>query len=106
MIYNIDIILNDIKNFILKYPNKNWNIDYIIKNNIITDFKDLNKLKNIIDYIINKYPNNPWKWLSIFKNTNIDIIDFILKHHDHNSNDPLVKNKLINFKGLSKIRFL
>ena len=63
--------------FILDYPNKDWNIKYLIDNNKITDFKSLSKFKNINDNIINKYPDKPWDWDWLFENTNLNVIDRI-----------------------------
>ena len=53
------------ENFIMKYPNKNWNIEYLIDNNKITDFKAFSRFKNINEKIINKYPDKKWDklWL-------------------------------------------
>ena len=64
---------NLIEEFILKYPNKNWDIDYLINNNKITDFKALTKFKYIDQEIINKYSNKLWDWKWIIKNININI---------------------------------
>ena len=63
--------------FILKYPYKNWDIGYLIKNNKITNFKALTKFININQYIIDKYPNKPWDWERIIENTNIDVKNYI-----------------------------
>ena len=59
--------------FILKYPYQNWNINYLIIINKITDFKALSKFKKINQYIISKYPNKPWDWGWLIENTNIDV---------------------------------
>ena len=69
--------LNIPKKFILKYPNKNWNIEYLIDNNKITDFKSLSKFKYINYYILYKYPNKPWDWEWLIENTDINVEEYI-----------------------------
>ena len=63
--------------FILKYPNKDWFIDYLIKNNKITNFNALSKFKYINQNIIKKYLDKPWDWDWIINNSNIDIEYYI-----------------------------
>ena len=131
MIYNI--VLYNIENYILKYPYKNWDIEYLIKNNKITDFNALSKFK-YIDDIISKYPDKPWDWEWIILNTDIYIEkyiplnliekysykwcyrslshnsnlieEFILKYPNKNWNIELLieNNKITDFKLLSKFR--
>ena len=69
--------LNLTENFILKYPHQNWNIEYLIKINKITDFKSLSKFKYMTNYIIDEYPNNPWDWGWLIENTNINVEKYI-----------------------------
>ena len=96
--------------FILKYPYKNWNIEYLIDNNKITDFKVLSKFKYINQYIINKYPNKLWdqKWINENFNYTYTLNlteEFILKHPNKNWNIKyLIKNKITDFKSLSKFK--
>ena len=134
MIYNT--LFYDIKNFILKYPNKKWNINYLIKNNKITNFKTLTKFKYIDEYIINEYPNKPWDWGWLIENTDIDVEkhislnlikkylykwdyyflsknlniteEFILKYSykKWNINYLIKNNKITNFKALSKFKYI
>ena len=130
---NLSHNLNLSEEFILKHPDKHWNIYYLIKNNKITDFNALSKFKYLNEYIINKYPNKPWDWDWIIKNTRIKIIEhipinlfekykwisyyslsknlnlteeFILKHPDEDWNIKyLIKNnKITNFNALSKFK--
>ena len=68
---------NIIEEFILKYPNKNWDIKYLINNNKITDFIILSKFKKITQGIINRYPNKPWDWEWLIKNTDINVEKYI-----------------------------
>ena len=82
--------------FILKYPHQNWDIDYLIENNKITDFIALSKFININEEIINEYPNKPWDWGYIIdKNINLKKIK--------NINLKKIKNKLIFKKIFYKI---
>ena len=61
----------DISNdFILKYKDKNWDINRIIKLEILT-FQELSKLIYIDKYYINKYYLENWDWIWLLKNTNI-----------------------------------
>ena len=125
---------NIIKEFILKYPYKNWDIDYLIKINKITDFNILSKFINISKYIIDNYPNKPWDWEWLIENTDINVEehiplnlikkyqytlnykylsknsnlteDFILKQPYQNWDiEYLIKNnKIIDFNTLTKFR--
>ena len=61
------------KEFILKYPYKNWDITYLIENNKIIDFNALTKFKNINQSIIDNYPDKPWDWIWLIENTSINI---------------------------------
>ena len=122
--------------FILKHPNKPWNIKYLIKNNKITDFKALTKFKNITQDIINQYSNKPWNWGWLIENTQIIIEkyiplnliekynyklcywnlsknpniteEFILKYLYQNWDiDYLIENnKITDFKALSKFKYI
>ena len=71
--WNLSKNLNITEEFILKYPDKSWDIKYLIENNKITDFKSLSKFKNINQSIINKYLNKPWNWEWLIENTNINV---------------------------------
>ena len=109
---------NITQEFILKYPNKKWNINYLIKNNKITNFKALSKFKNIDQYIINKYPNKPWDWEWLIENTNIKKYkniqycnsnfteNFIIKYPYQNWDiiELIKNNKITDFKALSKFK--
>ena len=124
------------EDFILKYPNKDWNIENLIENNKITDFNILSKFKNINQYIIGKYLNKPWNWKWLIENTDIDVEkyiqleliekypykwnyyllsenpniteEFILKYpYQHWNIWYLIeKNKITNFKALSKFKYI
>ena len=125
---------NLIEEFILKYPDQNWNIKYLIDNNKITDFKTLIKFKYINKKIINNYPNKLWDWKWLIENTNIYIEyyipfnliekysykwnyyllsynpniteEFILKYPYQNWNIKYLidNNKITDFKSLSKFK--
>ena len=75
--YKLSYNPNITKEFILKYPYKNWDIDYLIENNKITNFKDLINFKNITENIIKKYPNKSWDWEWIIENTDIELEKYI-----------------------------
>ena len=122
------------KEFILKHPSQNWNIEYLINNNKITDFNILSKFKNITQYIINKYPDKPWDWEWLIENTNIKLEkyilfnliekylykwnyyelsknpniteEFILKHPSQNWNIKYLinNNKITDFKSFSRFK--
>ena len=122
--------------FILKYPNQNWNIDYLIENNKITDFNTLSKFKYIDEYIIYHYPNKPWDWEWLIENIEINIEkyislelikkylckwnyyelsknpnlteEFILKYpYRHWDIDYLIdNNKITDFNTLSKFKYI
>ena len=128
--------LNLTEEFILKYPYKNWDIEYLIDNNKITDFKVLSKFKNINNSIINKYPNNPWNWIWLIENNetviekyiplnliekynyklyywnlskNLNITEeFILKYpyQDWNIEYLIENNKITDFKTLTKFKHI
>ena len=68
---------NITEEFILKYPYQNWDIEYLIRIDKITDFKSLSKFKYLNQKIIDKYRNSPWNWEWIIENTNIYIEDCI-----------------------------
>ena len=131
--WELSFNLNLIEEFILKYPYKLWNIDYLIENNKITDFNTLSKFKNINEYIINRYPNKPWDWEWLIENTNIILIpnnliekyenrqdyyklsrnqnitqEFILKYPNKNWDiEYLIENnKITNFKALTKFKYI
>ena len=77
MIYNI--VLNDIKNFILKKSNDYWNIIYLIENIKISNFNASSKFE-YINYIIDYYPDKPWDWEFwewLVENININIKEYI-----------------------------
>ena len=123
---------NITEEFILKYPYQNWNIEYIIEKNKITDFKSLSKFKNITQRIIKKYPNKLWDQEWMILNTNIKLEkyipfnliekysykwdywklsknpnlteEFILKYpyQDWNIGYLINNNKITDFKSLSK----
>ena len=125
---------NITEEFILKYPNKNWNIENLIENNKITNFKALTKFKYIYSYIINKYSYKTWNWDWLIQNTNINVEyyislnlikkypykwnywdlsknpnlteEFILKYPYQNWNiDYLIKNnKITDFNILTKFK--
>ena len=108
--------------FILKYPYQNWDIEYLIKNNKITDFNALSKFKYIKHCIIEKYPDKPWDWEWLIENIDIYIKkynkysilstdeniteEFILKHPYKNWNiEYLIENnKITDFNILSKFK--
>ena len=122
--------------FILKYPYQNWNINYLIKNNKITDFNSLSKFKNINNRTINKYPDKPWDWEWLIENTNIHVENYIpfnliekysykWNYWDLSYNPNLTKkfilkypykkwniryliknNKITNFNALSKFKYI
>ena len=122
--------------FILKYPNKNWDIEYLIKNNKITNFNTLTKFKYICKDIIDKYPDKPWDWEWLIENTDIEVEkyiplnliekysykwdygelsfnlnlteEFILKYPNKkwNINYLIKNNKITNFKALSKFIYI
>ena len=134
--WNLSKNLNINEEFILKYPYQNWDIEYLIKNNKITDFNILSKFKNINNNIITKYPNNPWDWIWLIENTNIDVEryislnliekynyklyywnlsknlnitqGFILKYpyQDWNIEYLIENNKITNFKTLTKFKHI
>ena len=122
------------KEFILKYPYKNWDIEYLIDNDRITDFNALTKFKNIKQNIIDKYPNKPWDWEWLIENTDIKLEkyisinliekypykwvyqklsynpniteEFILKYPYENWNIKyLIDNKIINNEKFLKLKF-
>ena len=109
--------------FILKYPYQNWDIEYLIKNNKVTDFDALSKFSNINKIIIDKYQDKPWNLRWIIANADIDenicnIFDeiryivteeeFILKHLNQYWNiEYLIESEIItDFKELSKYKYL
>ena len=117
--------LNITEEFILKYPYKNWDIEYLIENNKITDFNTLSKFKNINQDIIDNYPDKLWNWEWLIENTNINIKkykskldyyflsynpniteEFILKYPDQNWDiEYLIENnKITDFIALSKFK--
>ena len=121
--YSLSKNPNLTEEFILKYPYKNWDIKYLIKNNKIIDFKALSKFKYIDKYIINNYPNKPWDWKWLLENTDINIPigkyqniynqwtpdptkEFILKHPNKNWDiEYLIEsNKITNFNTLTKFK--
>ena len=98
---------NITEEFILKYPYKNWDIKYLIKNNKITDFKALSKFINITEYIIDNYPNKPWDWKWIIENTNISVekhiqLDLIKKYSYKWNYKKLSKNPNITKEFILK----
>ena len=127
---------NITEEYILKYPNENWNIKYLIDNNKITDFNTLSKFKNINKNILNRYSNKPWNWEWLIENTNIkleifiqlDIIEkykhkwnylnlsrnpniteeYILKYPNENWNIKYLidNNKITDFNTLSKFKYI
>ena len=90
---------NITEEFILKYPYQDWDIEYLIKNNKITDFNALSKFKNINVHIIKNYSNKPWdlKWL--IENCDINIKNYILNNLNKNN---LKYNKLIENSNITK----
>ena len=127
----LSFISNLTENFILKYPYQYWNIEYLIDNNKITDFKALSKFKKINQYIINEYSNKPWDWEWLIENTNIHIEkyiplsliekysykqnynlnlteNFILKYpyQDWDIRYLINNNKITDFKALSKFKYI
>ena len=132
--YKLNKNLNITEEIILKYPNQNWAIEYLIENNKITDFKILSKFKNINQNILKIYPNKPWDWEWLIENTNIEVEcyiqfnliekylnkwnyyylsenpnitqEFILKYPYKNWNIKWLidNNKITNFKALSKFK--
>ena len=125
---------NITEEFILKHPYKNWNIEYLIENNKITNFNALSKFKNMHYYFIDNYPNKPWDWEWLIQNTSITLEshiplnlikkylykwnyyhlslnpnlteDFILKypHQKWNIKYLIDNNKITDFKALSKFK--
>ena len=120
---------------ILKYPNQNWNIPYLIENNKITDFDSLSEFKYLNQDIIDKYPNKSWNWDWLYLNTNIYIEkhiplymikkynkwdyyylsknpslteEIILKYPNQNWNIPYLieNNKITDFDSLSEFKYL
>ena len=117
-----------IEKYISKYPDKKWNIEYLIKNNKINGFKALSRFKN--------YPNKLWDWNWLIQNTNIhveryipfNIIEkylykwnyfylsknpnltekFILKYPYQNWDIKYLieNNKITNFNNLSKFKYI
>ena len=122
--------------FILKYPDKDWDIEYLIYNNKITDFNTLSKFKYINQDIIDEYLYKPWDWEWLIENTNINVEkyiplnliekyknkwgywslsenpnlteEFILKYPDKDWDIEYLikKNKIIDFNALSKFKYL
>ena len=119
---------------ILKYPYQNWNINYLIKNNKITNFNALSKFKYIDEDIIDNYPNKLWNWKWILQNTDISIeiymplylikkylykLDFSRLSYNSNLTEKYIlkypyqnwdikylieNNKITNFNALSKFK--
>ena len=114
--------------FILKYPHQNWDIEYLIENNKITDFNVLSKFKEINQDIIDKYSNKPWDWEWLSENTNICINEFDCcntyynySHKSYITEEIILKypyqnwdieylidctNKIINFNALTKFKYI
>ena len=133
--YHLSKNSNLTEEFILKYPDQNWDIEYLIENNKITNFNALSKFK-YINYIIDKYPNKPWDWEWIIENNIITIKEYIQLNliekyphkwnYYHLSKNPnlteefilkypykewdiielIQNNKITNFNALSKFRII
>ena len=107
--------------FILKYPNKYWDIGYLIDNNKITNFKALTKFKYIDEDIINNYSDKPWDWEWLnehiynvkqfkeyrFLNQDLSITEEFILKYPYKKWDIIKlinNNKITNFKVLSKFK--
>ena len=75
--YDLSENPNLTEEFILKYPSRDWNISYLIKNNKITNFNALSKFINITQYTIGEYPDKLWDWESLIKYTNLELEKYI-----------------------------